>query len=139
MNLTENRPDNFRNNLFMNRELTTSSMLSSNGSGAAERKHPEEEYFRLSVLAVKMLMNEENQDYIFDISAKKLFKECKREEVPFHYIHSWIDDRLHSYQDDLARSQKKKKRGFMSKIKKMFVSKPEETKEMETSRILDKI
>jgi hypothetical protein len=40
------------------------------------RKNPEEEYFKLSVLALKMDFNEKQPDFIFQISSKKLFKKC---------------------------------------------------------------
>ena len=62
------------------------------------RRDPEEEYFRLSVLSLKMLYNELERDWIFQISSKKMFKRCKKENVPFHHWYRWIDHELFQIQ-----------------------------------------
>ena len=59
-------------------------------------RDPEEEYFRLSVLSLKMQFNDLDRDFVFQVSSKKLFKACKREKVPFHRWYAWIEDKLKS-------------------------------------------
>jgi len=58
------------------------------------RRDPEEEYFRLSVLSLKMQYNELDRDLIFPNSSKKMFKRCLKENVPFHHWYRWIDHEL---------------------------------------------
>lgn len=48
------------------------------------RKDPEEEYFRLAVLALKVLYNEKDNDFVFEVSPGKLYKKAKRNKIPFH-------------------------------------------------------
>jgi len=55
------------------KKTITNSMI----TDAPERKDPEEEYFRLTVLSVKMLHNEKHQDYVIEINPKRLFKKVK--------------------------------------------------------------
>ena len=45
-------------------------------TSADAKKDPEEEFFMLAVLALKMLHNEQYEDaeYVYEISAAKLFK-----------------------------------------------------------------
>jgi hypothetical protein len=59
-----------------------------------EWRDPEEEYFRLSVLSLKMQYNEVDKDFVFQIGSKKLFKQCKSQKVPFHKWYKWIDTQL---------------------------------------------
>lgn len=44
---------------------------------------PEEEFFRLSLLSVKIRYEELDFDFEFPFTAKKLFKRCTKEDVPF--------------------------------------------------------
>ncbi len=59
-----------------------------------EWRDPEEEYFRLSVLSLKMQYNEVDKDFVFQIGSKKLFKQCKSQKIPFHKWYKWIDTQL---------------------------------------------
>lgn len=61
-----------------------------------EWRDPEEEYFRLSVLSLKMQYNEVDKDFVFQIGSKKLFKQCKSQKIPFHKWYKWIDSQLRS-------------------------------------------
>lgn len=55
---------------------------------------PEEEYFRLSVLSLKMTYQEIDKDFVFMISSKRLFQECQAANIPFHKWYKWIDEKL---------------------------------------------
>ena len=55
---------------------------------------PEEEYFRLSVLSLKMQYQEIDRDFVFQMSSKRLYEQCKSKNIPFHKWYSWIDQRL---------------------------------------------
>lgn len=55
------------------------------------RKDPEEEYFRLAVLALKVLYNEKDNDFVFEVSPGKLYKKAKRNKIPFHQYYIWIE------------------------------------------------
>lgn len=57
------------------------------------RINPEEEYFRLTCLALKITHSENDIDMtVFNISEAKLFRNLKRRNIPFHLWHSWIGD-----------------------------------------------
>jgi hypothetical protein len=56
------------------------------------RRDPEEEYFRLSVLSLKMQYNERDQDFLFQISSTELFRKCKKTLIPFHHWYEWIEE-----------------------------------------------
>jgi hypothetical protein len=58
------------------------------------RKDPEEEYFRLAVLALKVLYNEKDNDFVFEVSPGKLYKKAKRNKIPFHQYYIWIENQL---------------------------------------------
>lgn len=58
------------------------------------RKDPEEEYFRLAVLALKVLYNEKDNDFVFEVSPGKLYKKAKRNKIPFHQYYIWIEHQL---------------------------------------------
>jgi len=49
-----------------------------------DKKDPEEEYFKLAVLSLKMQYNERDTNFVIDITNHKLFKRCKQEGIPFH-------------------------------------------------------
>ena len=59
----------------------------------AERQEPEEEYFRLSVLSLKMQLYAADQSF-FSKSSSQLLKECQKQEVPFHEWYDWIRSQL---------------------------------------------
>lgn len=61
---------------------------------ADARKDPEEEYFRLSCLALKIIYNEHDTDFVFTVSPGKLYVKCKKQKVPFHLWYSWIEQEL---------------------------------------------
>jgi len=58
------------------------------------RKDPEEEYFRLSCLALKIIYNEQDTDFVFTVSPGKLYQKCKKNRVPFHMWYIWIEKEL---------------------------------------------
>ena len=76
------------------------------------RKDPEEEYFRLvsgshyltkfqlclfrnqSCLALKIIYNEHDTDFVFTVSPGKLYAKCKKQKIPFHLWYSWIEKEL---------------------------------------------
>jgi len=54
----------------------------------ANIKDPEEEFFRLTTLAVKALHQHRDKKYV---SAKSLYRQAKDQDLPFHLFHSWIE------------------------------------------------
>ena len=71
------------------------------------RKDPEEEYFRLSCLALKIIYNEQDTDFVFTVSVfigfltlckqvapGKLYQKCKKQKIPFHLWYNWIEKEL---------------------------------------------
>ena len=73
------------------------------GTENEKRASPEEEFFRLSCLAMKIRISE-RQDHaqdtegdqfdVFTISESKLFKLCQKKKIPFHSYHEWIKDQF---------------------------------------------
>ena len=59
-------------------------------------RDPEEEFFMLAVLALKMIHNEEydKSNYACEISAGKLFKQVKEENLPFHRWYKWLEKKF---------------------------------------------
>jgi len=56
------------------------------------RANPEEEYFRLLCLALKIEHSLKGDDNtVFTISEGKLYRMIKKRQVPFHVWHRWID------------------------------------------------
>ena len=41
-----------------------------------------------------MQFNERDKDFVFQVSSSKLFKRCKKENVPFHHWFRWIENQL---------------------------------------------
>jgi hypothetical protein len=37
-----------------------------------------------------MMANEKNQEFVVEVSAKKLYKKAKADKVPFHQWYPWI-------------------------------------------------
>ena len=60
------------------------------------KRDPEEEFFMLAVLALKMVHTEEfdETEYIYEVSAIKLFKQVKDAELPFHRWYKWLEDKF---------------------------------------------
>jgi len=61
------------------------------------KRDPEEEFFMLSVLALKMLATEKFDDteYIYEVNAENLFNQV-REDMPFHQWYSWLEAQFES-------------------------------------------
>ena len=59
-----------------------------------QRKSPPEEYFALSVQAVKM--NSPHMDNIINASASQLYQKAIKMGIPFHKWHVWIESQLNS-------------------------------------------
>ena len=53
--------------------------INSGAGGGDPQRDPEEEFFMLAVLALKMLHNEQYDDseYVYEVSAAKLFKQVR--------------------------------------------------------------
>jgi hypothetical protein len=61
------------------------------------QRDPEEEFFMLAVLALKMLHNEEydESEYVYEISAGKLFRQVRVvEKLPFHRWYRWLEEKF---------------------------------------------
>ena len=58
------------------------------------KRDPEEEYFRLSVLSLKLQYDEKDPNFVVRVSAKKLFSRCRKEKIPFHQWYNWIELQL---------------------------------------------
>ena len=60
------------------------------------RRDPEEEFFMLAVLALKMCHNEQYSDaeYLYEISANKLLSSVRNLQLPFHKWYGWIETRF---------------------------------------------
>jgi hypothetical protein len=56
--------------------------------------NPEEEYFRLMVLSIKIIQSEKDPEFGAEINSRKLFKLAKKEKIPFHKWFFWIDKRI---------------------------------------------
>ena len=58
------------------------------------KRDPEEEYFMLAVLGLKMLHNEKFDDaiYAYTLSPGKLFKAVRSEALPFHRWYPWLEN-----------------------------------------------
>jgi hypothetical protein len=63
-------------------------------SGKGLEGNPEEEFFRLLVLSIKILLWEKDPEFGVEVNQKKLLKQAKLEKVPFHKWFFWIDKRL---------------------------------------------
>ena len=58
-----------------------------------QQRDPEEEFFMLAVLALKMVHNEnfDEAEYVYEISAGKLFRQVRKENLPFHRWYKWLE------------------------------------------------
>ena len=60
----------------------------------APAKDPEEEYFRLSCLALKIIYDERDCDFLFSVTPGKLYAKCQKLNIPFHLWYTWIEKEL---------------------------------------------
>lgn len=60
------------------------------------KRDPEEEFFMLAVLALKMVHNEEYEEaeYVYEISAGKLFRQVRNQNLPFHRWYKWLESKF---------------------------------------------
>ena len=58
------------------------------------KRDPEEEFFRLSVLCLKLQYDERDSNFAVRVSAKKLYSRCKKEKIPFYQWYNWIELQL---------------------------------------------
>ena len=64
-------------------------------------KNPEEEYFRLTLLALKMKFAEKDPYFGgFNLSGDLLYEKYNENPVPFHKLYDWIRDELMIYVSD---------------------------------------
>jgi len=63
---------------------------------ACLKREPEEEYFMLAVLALKMVHTEifDDAEYVYEVSAAKLFKQVRDQKMPFHQWYNWLEDKF---------------------------------------------
>lgn len=71
-------------------ETPTSTQQFEDSCQESQRIDPEEEYFRMSALSVKMQFTSVDPDFVFAISSKKLLKQCRKEGVEFHRMYDWL-------------------------------------------------
>lgn len=66
-----------------------------------QKRDPEEEFFILSVLALKMIHTEEYEsfDYIYQVNPNVLWKEVKELDMPFHRWYRWLQDKFDDLRD----------------------------------------
>ena len=71
------------------------------------KRDPEEEFFMLAVLALKMVHNEEFDDseYVYEISAGKLFREVRGEKLQFHRWYKWLEQRFKEFRQAYLRER----------------------------------
>lgn len=57
---------------------------------------PDEEYFYLSVLALKTihLETQEEAEYVNEINSRKLYLQAKQLNIPFHKWYTWLESRF---------------------------------------------
>jgi hypothetical protein len=56
----------------------------------SNRKDPEEEFFRLTCLSIKIKFNQSDPDFMYDIGSETLYRKCLAEKIPFHNWYHWI-------------------------------------------------
>ena len=73
---------------------------------------PEEEYFRLSCLALKIIYDERDCDFAFSVTPAKLYSKCQKLKIPFHLWYTWIEkelQRINEYQRRKAEAAQRPK------------------------------
>lgn len=59
------------------------------------RRDPQEEYFKLAILSLKMIHTEkEEAEYIYEINSEILFQQVKQLHVPFHRWYQWLETKF---------------------------------------------
>lgn len=60
------------------------------------KRDPEEEFFMLAVLSQKMIHTESYDDaeYVYELSAAKLFRQVRDLRMPFHQWYKWLEDKF---------------------------------------------
>ena len=59
------------------------------------RRDPEEEFFMLAILALKMQHTENAEaEFIYKIDSQKLFEQIKQIKLPFHKWYQWLDTKF---------------------------------------------
>ena len=70
-------------------------MSPDSGSRKGLHEEKQQEFFMLSVLALKMSHVEEyDAEYIHEADAPQLFNEAKKQGIPFHKWYGWLDNRF---------------------------------------------
>lgn len=90
------------------------------------RRDPEEEYFMLAILALKMQHTENHEaEFIYQIDSAKLFEQVKQIKLPFHKWYSWLDTKFsmmkvafEQEQEDLYNDPKKNPDGLVNPYKR---------------------
>ena len=55
--------------------------------------------FIQSCLALKIIYNEQDTDFVFTVSPGKLYTKCKKQKIPFHLWYTWIEKELQKVND----------------------------------------
>jgi len=59
------------------------------------RRDPEEEFFMLAILALKMQHTESQEaEFIYQVDSQKLFEQVKQIKLPFHKWYAWLDTKF---------------------------------------------
>ena len=90
------------------------------------RRDPEEEFFMLAILALKMQHTESAEaEFIYKIDSQKLFEQVKQIKIPFHKWYSWLDTKFQMMkiayeqeQEDLYNDPSKNPDGLSNPYKK---------------------
>lgn len=90
------------------------------------RRDPEEEFFMLAILALKM-QHTENQEgeFIYQVDSQKLFEQVKQIKLPFHKWYAWLDTKFsmmkiafEQEQEDLYNDPVKNPEGLVNPYKR---------------------
>lgn len=97
-----------------------------------QRREPEEEFFMLSVLALKMTHTEKynEADYVYEISAQKLFKQVKDLNLQFHHWYKWLEKRFQDLYDINQMEKQRKEEEVRQWQKQLEEMEKEKDKEM---------
>lgn len=59
------------------------------------RRDPQEEFFKLAILSLKMIHTEkEEAEYIYEINSETLFQQVKQLHIPFHRWYQWLETKF---------------------------------------------
>lgn len=74
------------------------------------KRDPEEEFFMLAVLAQKMIHTEtyEDSEYVYEVSAQKLFNKVRDTNLPFHKWFKWLEDKFQELRIAFIEEQEQK-------------------------------